>query len=149
MSGDVHMLLNPGVPVYVAPDRRDGMLVAKTKGADCAVLDDAFQHRMAARVADLVLLSADSWRGTVHLLPVGPFREPLSSLARASLAIVTVKAADETRVDDVLDTIKRAVPSVPTAVVRLVLGELRRRPPCRRSTEKVARTERHRTGPDS
>ena len=62
----VHGLLNPGSRVIVSPDRRNGLVVAKTQGADCAVLDDAFQHRQAARVVDIVLVSADRWRGRSH-----------------------------------------------------------------------------------
>ena len=42
-----------------------------------AILDDAFQHRRAARDADLVLLSADRWASAPRLLPAGPWRESL------------------------------------------------------------------------
>ncbi len=35
---------------------------AKRTGCDVVVLDDAFQHRRASRVADVVLVSADGWR---------------------------------------------------------------------------------------
>ena len=90
----VHGLLNPGIPVVVSPDRAAGLIVARTRGADCAVLDDAFQHRRARRVADIVLLSADRWTGAARLLPAGPFREPLSSLRRADVVVITVKAAE-------------------------------------------------------
>ncbi|HYW48968.1 MAG TPA: tetraacyldisaccharide 4'-kinase, partial [Gemmatimonadaceae bacterium] len=72
---------------------------AARAGADVAILDDAFQHRRAARIADVVLLSADRWTGDVRLLPGGPFREPLSSLRRASLVVVTVKAASRERIE--------------------------------------------------
>lgn len=121
----VHMLLNPGVPVFVAPDRLDGMLVARTRGADCAVLDDAFQHRQAPRVCDLVLVSADRWHGAARLLPAGPFREPLASLRRADAAVITVKAADLSRVEALAREIERAAPETPIVVVRFALGDLR------------------------
>jgi tetraacyldisaccharide 4'-kinase len=114
--------LNPGVPVVVAPDRVAGMLVASTKGADCAVLDDAFQHRRASRLADFVLVSADRWTGRTDLLPAGPFREPLSSLRRADAIIITVKAADAERIGEVAAAVRRAAPDVAQVLLRLVPG---------------------------
>lgn len=120
----VHGVLNPGVSVINSPDRVAGILVARTRGADCVVLDDAFQHRRAARVADVVLVSADSWTGAVRLLPAGPFREPLASLRRAHVVVVTVKAATSARIDDVVVAVRRAAPGVPIAVARLVPGRL-------------------------
>ncbi len=121
----VHGLLNPGAAVVVSPDRTDGMVVARTKGADCVVLDDAFQHRQAARVVDVVLLSADRWTGTARLLPAGPFREPLRSLRRAQLVVITVKAAQREQVAALQRAIEAAAPDVPVAVIRLTPGELR------------------------
>ncbi len=121
----VHALLNPGVPVVVAPDRVAGLIVARTKDADCAVLDDAFQHRRARRVSDLVLLSADRWTGATRLLPSGPFREPLSSLRRAHVVIITVKAASAALVAAVSSAVRTAAPDVPQAILRLVPGPLR------------------------
>ncbi|MBL0172369.1 MAG: tetraacyldisaccharide 4'-kinase [Gemmatimonadaceae bacterium] len=121
----VHGVLNPNVPVIVSPDRGAGMLVARTRGADCAVLDDAFQHRRASRIGDLVLVSADRWAGAARLLPAGPFREPLSALRRAHVVVITVKAAASARVDDVMAAVRAAAPNVPMAVVRLQPGPLR------------------------
>ncbi len=94
----VHRLLNPDVPVFVGADRVTQVQRAAAAGADLAILDDAFQHRKAHRVADVVLVSADRWTGDVRLLPAGPFREPLRALRRATLVIVTVKAALDDRV---------------------------------------------------
>lgn len=121
----VHALLNPGVPVVVSPDRTAGNVTARTRGADCVVLDDAFQHRRAPREADLVLVSADSWRGRDRLLPAGPFREPLGALRRASVAVLTVKAAGPGQVEALEAAVAAAAPEVPRAVLRLVPGELR------------------------
>ncbi len=120
----VHEQLAPGMPVVAAADRTAGVRRARALGADCAVLDDAFQHRRVARVADLVLLSADRWTGRVRLLPAGPWREPLGSLARADAAVVTRKAAADTAVDAVIGAVSRAVPRLAVAVVALRLGEV-------------------------
>jgi tetraacyldisaccharide 4'-kinase len=121
----VHGLLNRGVPVIVAPNRAEGLLVARTRGADCAVLDDAFQHRQVSRIVDVVLLSADRWMGSAHMLPAGPFREPLTALRRAHLVMVTVKAATDARVREALAAVRAAAPEVPCAIVRLVPGSIR------------------------
>jgi len=121
----VHGLLTPGVPVVVAPERSVGLVTARSKHCDCAVLDDAFQHRQVARAQDVVLVSADAWQEPVRLLPSGPYREPLESLNRATVAVITVKAASADTVQAVRAAIRRAAPSVPIAELRLAPGGLR------------------------
>lgn len=115
----VHRALNVGVPVIVAADRVAGAVRARADGADVLVLDDAFQHRRAKRDVDLVLLSADAARRPKHLLPAGGWREPLSALRRASMVLVTRKAASDEMVRQTLAEVHRAAPSVATGVVRL------------------------------
>jgi tetraacyldisaccharide 4'-kinase len=121
----VHERLNPDVPVVVSPDRVRGAERASTLGADIVVLDDAFQHRRAARNADLVLLSADRWTSAPRLLPAGPWREPLSALRRASLVLVTRKAASPATASAVADTVRHRFAGIPVGVVALTLQELR------------------------
>jgi len=120
----VHSLLNPGVPVIVAKDRLMGIAQASASGANCVVLDDAFQHRRASRRADVVLMSADRWNGVARLLPSGPFREPLSALRRATTVAITAKAASLEQIDVVERAILAAAPDSEICVVRLVLGPL-------------------------
>ncbi len=119
-----HALVSPGVPVVVNAERTTGIAEAAGQGADVAVLDDAFQHRQADRVVDLVLLSADMWTGDVRLLPAGPWREPLSSLARASVVVITVKVADDAQVDAVRRAAASAAPGVPVAIVAIEADKL-------------------------
>lgn len=121
----VHERLNPEVPVVVSGDRVRGTERAATLGADIVVLDDAFQHRRAARNADLVLLSADRWTSAPRLLPAGPWREPLSALRRASMVLVTRKAASPATASAVADTIRHRFPGIPVGVAALTLQELR------------------------
>ena len=121
----VHERLNPDVPVVVSPDRVRGAERASTLGADIVVLDDAFQHRRAARNADLVLLSADRWVSSPRLLPSGPWREGLSALRRASMVLVTRKAASPAAASAVADTIRHRFPGIPVGVAALKLQELR------------------------
>jgi tetraacyldisaccharide 4'-kinase len=122
----VHRTLNPDVPVVVSPDRVAGCIQARDLGCDVAVLDDAFQHRQASRVADIVVISADRWRGRQrHLLPAGPWRERLSAAGRASLAIVTRKAASLDQAMLVIDALRGAATAIPTAIAHLDPGTLR------------------------
>jgi tetraacyldisaccharide 4'-kinase len=120
----VHKSLNPEVEVVICRDRARGIREAVACGADVVVLDDAFQHRRAARDLDILLISADGWRGDTKLLPQGPWREPLSSARRASLVIVTAKTSGPGKVDTLRRAVAAAAPTVPQAVVRLKLGEL-------------------------
>src|SRR4051812_46970228 len=68
----VHERLNPGTTVVRDADRVRGSRTAHAIGADCVVLDDAFQHRRIARTADWVLVSAERVARTTHVLPAGP-----------------------------------------------------------------------------
>jgi tetraacyldisaccharide 4'-kinase len=121
----VHRTLNPEVPVIVSPDRLVGVEDAKHQGCDVVVLDDAFQHRRASRVADIVLVSADRWHEQRrHLLPAGPWRERLTAASRASLAVVTRKAASLDRAEAVGEVVRREA-RIPGAIVSLEPSELR------------------------
>ena len=121
----VHRTLNADVPVIVSADRVAGIAVAKQRGCDVVVLDDGFQHRRASRVADVVVLSADSWHPSrQHLLPAGPWRERLTALRRATVAVVTRKAATREAADAVARTIGSVAP-IPIAIIHLAPADLR------------------------
>ena len=114
----VHEALNPGVPVVVDADRVRGTRSALQAGADCVVLDDAFQHRRLQRTADWVLLSAERFDHTTHLLPAGPLREPQRAVARADVVVVTRKIAAARGAADVAARLEAAW-RVPAAVIHL------------------------------
>lgn len=120
----VHARINPNIPVIINADRVAGITEAALAGANVAVLDDAFQHRRAGRDVDVVLMSADQWNGSVRVLPAGPWREPLSGLRRASIAIVTRKSATDAKRDALVTAIRDAAPKVPQAVVSLTPSAL-------------------------
>lgn len=94
----LHATWNPEIPVHSAPDRLLGILRAAEAGATVALLDDGFQHRRAERDLDLVLLAVEQ-PFPPRLLPRGPFREPLSSLKRADLVLLTRKSATSEAAD--------------------------------------------------
>jgi tetraacyldisaccharide 4'-kinase len=89
----VHAVLNPDIPVIADADRVEGARKARAAGADCAILDDGFQHRRLARLADWVLVAAEQPPESARALPAGPWREPPSALRRATVVIVTRKIA--------------------------------------------------------
>jgi tetraacyldisaccharide 4'-kinase len=120
----VHRVLNPQIPVVVGADRAAAVIEAARQGADLAVLDDAFQHRRVQRMADIVLVSADRWTPDVRLLPAGPWREPLKALRRATLIIVTRKAASDRAVESVHERLSRVASDIPRMSVRLTPHEL-------------------------
>jgi tetraacyldisaccharide 4'-kinase len=121
----VHARLNPEIPVIIESRRAAGIARAAQIGATVAVLDDAFQHRAAEREIDIVLVAAEQLGGRLHMLPAGPWREPLSALNRASLVVITQKTATASRITMVRDAASRAAPAVPQAIVRFTLSELR------------------------
>lgn len=101
----VHATLNPALIVVTDADRVRGVEQARALGADCAILDDAFQHRRVGRTADWVLVSAEQWRPDLRSVPAGPLREPASSLGRADLLVVTRKSASRERAEEVAEAL--------------------------------------------
>ena len=83
-----------GVPVFIGRRRdRTGELACEQFGAQTVILDDGFQHRRLHRDCDIVLVHAEMPLDGWALLPRGPMREPLTSLKRAHIVILT--KADE------------------------------------------------------
>ena len=122
----VHARLNPDAAVVADADRVRAVRRAAERGATVVVLDDAFQHRRARRDADVVLVSADLWPTDARrALPAGPWREPLRGLRRATLVVVTRKAAPDAAVAAAVAGCAAAAPDVPIAVAHLVPGDLR------------------------
>lgn len=124
-EAQLHGLLTPGAIVIADADRVRGAKAAIARGADVLVLDDAMQHRRAGRDADVVLISADGSRRSRWPLPAGPWREPLRSLRRARIAVVTCKAASHADIEQTLADIRQAAPGVTVAVARLAPAGLR------------------------
>ncbi len=58
------------------------------------VLDDGFQHRSLYRDKDIVLIDAGDPFGNGMLLPFGRLREPVKSLSRADIIVLTKTGGD-------------------------------------------------------
>lgn len=102
-SGDEPSVLAralPAVPVVAAARRARAARRAEELQPAIALhlLDDGFSHVALDRALDVVLLDATDPDAGGALLPAGRLREPLSSLARADLLVVTkTEQADASR----------------------------------------------------
>lgn len=93
----------PDVPHVQDADRvAAARRAVEEMAAELILLDDGFQHRRLARELDIVLLDAtDPW-GCEHLFPRGMLREPIASLARAHVVVLS-------RADMIEPTERRAI----------------------------------------
>ncbi len=92
VESDEAMLLTrlcPKAEVIVDPDRVAGAARAVSRGVDVLLLDDGFQHRRLARDLDIVLVDATCAFGFGRGLPRGLLREPIWSLRRADVIVLT------------------------------------------------------------
>lgn len=105
----------PTTPVIVNRDRVAGAAAAcAAHGADCLVLDDGFQHRRLARDLDLLLISAIGPPNIGELLPAGRLREPLSSLRRADVLVITrCNQVDAEHVEAITARLRHYAPNPP------------------------------------
>ncbi len=90
--GDEPLLLSnrlPQVHVAVSRDRMSDIRALKKRGVQVVVADDAFQHRQLSRDVDVVLVDAACPFGNGRLVPGGILREPLNSLRRAHMVVIT------------------------------------------------------------
>jgi tetraacyldisaccharide 4'-kinase len=100
----------PGTVVIANPDRvrAAAMALEKSPEIDLFILDDAMQHRRAARDVEIVLISAVCPWGLGHVLPRGLLRESPAGLRRAD-AIVLTHAGEvgKQRLDEIQTTVRR------------------------------------------
>ncbi len=89
---EVHMLKDRfrGIPVLAGRNRiKTARYAQKRYDVDTIILDDGFQHWRLSRDLDIVLIDAKFPFGNGSLLPRGILREPLSSLGRADVFVLT------------------------------------------------------------
>ena len=93
MSGDEPFLMAvklENIPVVVGRNRfKAGMSAIREFNPDVIILDDAFQHRQLLRDINIVLIDSACPFGNMHLLPRGILREPVSSVGRGDIFILT------------------------------------------------------------
>lgn len=80
----------PEIDFLNGRSRHDQVQIAVGQlGTEVAILDDGFQHRQLYRDLDFVLIDATNPFGYGRLLPAGLLREPLASLKRADVIVLT------------------------------------------------------------
>ncbi|QQE13659.1 tetraacyldisaccharide 4'-kinase [Planctomycetota bacterium] len=80
------------------------------------LLDDAYQHRQAARDLNLVLIDATQPFGYNHVLPRGLLREPIKNLKRADAIILTrADQVENEQLQSIINTISEAAGTPPIA----------------------------------
>jgi tetraacyldisaccharide 4'-kinase len=101
-AGDEPLLMAErlnGVPVVKGHDRYEAGLYALAhidhEGEVLFILDDGFQHWRLHRDKDIVLIDALNPFGKRVLLPFGRLREPLGSLDRADIIVLSRTYGDE------------------------------------------------------
>lgn len=85
----LHERLGDTVATGVGANRFAKGRELESRGVECFILDDGFQHLQLARDVDIVLLDATNPFGGGHLLPAGRLREPISALRRADIVVIT------------------------------------------------------------
>jgi tetraacyldisaccharide 4'-kinase len=73
----------------VGPDRYAQGRQLEAKGVDIFLLDDGFQHLPLFRDVNILLMDATQPIGRESMLPAGNLREPVSSMDRADLLVIT------------------------------------------------------------
>ncbi|MFH1478938.1 MAG: tetraacyldisaccharide 4'-kinase [Candidatus Omnitrophota bacterium] len=116
--------LIPDVPVGVGKDRiKEGKRLLTHSSIDTFVLDDGFQHRRIDRDLDIVCIDSLDPFGNDLLIPAGSMREPLMSLSRGDIFLITKVdlCASKKRSDDLVKKLKSINPKaiIAKAVYRL------------------------------
>jgi len=132
----------PTAQIVINADRVEGAKKAIAEGSiDVLIMDDGFQHRRLARDIDIIAVDATCPFGFQRLLPAGLLREPVKSIMRADMLIITRSdQVDDAAMAEIEETIKKIAPQVPFAKSiccylgaiamkghRLTMNELRRR----------------------
>jgi tetraacyldisaccharide 4'-kinase len=128
LSGDEAAVLAqalPDVPIVAAARRAEAAERAESlfPAVTLHLLDDGFSHVALSREVDVVLLDATDPAARGALLPAGRLREPLSSLGRADVVVVTkVEQADP---GPALELARRHAPGAPLYRAETVVEAIR------------------------
>ncbi|MGB2629729.1 MAG: tetraacyldisaccharide 4'-kinase, partial [Candidatus Omnitrophota bacterium] len=92
-------------------DRVASALAAARDGRDILVLDDGFQHRRIGRDLSIVMLDSGSVFGDGYLFPRGILREPVSSLKRADILVLSkIDKMDDKGKNDIIRKLQNSFP---------------------------------------
>lgn len=92
MGDEPYMLTKKlgGIPVLVGPDRiKSARLAIESYGVDTVILDDGFQQWRIKKDLEILAVNSGLPFGNLNCIPRGILREPLSSLGRADVFVLT------------------------------------------------------------
>lgn len=102
------------IPIVVGKNR---YLAGRTSldqfHSDIIILDDGYQHRQLARDIDILTIDVTQPYGTGALLPIGTLREPISSIQRADIILLTRTDVPNIQIDDLKNELQKLVPNTP------------------------------------
>jgi tetraacyldisaccharide 4'-kinase len=102
-----------GVPIIVAKNRcHSGNYAVEKHDAQFLILDDGFQHLRLFRDLDIVVIDSVNPFGNGRLLPAGPLREPIASLRRADVFVLT-KTDQVSNTGALIEILRRYNPEAP------------------------------------
>lgn len=88
--GDEPLMMARDVPVTVARDRLDGVVLAKSQGATVILMDDGFQNPSLLKDASLIVIDSERGIGNGKVFPAGPLRAPLKAQLARTDALVLI-----------------------------------------------------------
>lgn len=100
------------------------VLLDRFPSTDILLLDDGFQHARLRRDVDVVVIDGLDPFGGRELVPLGRLREPLSSLQRASVFVVT-RAESDLRFRTISEQLRAYNGMAPVFRTRLIAGNWR------------------------
>ncbi len=101
------------VPVMVGKNRAvSGKRAIERYGSEILLLDDGFQHLKVFRDLDIVVIDSADPFGNGRLLPAGILREPMNSLRRADVFVLT-KTDQTSDTDELIRILKAHNPRAP------------------------------------
>jgi len=119
---DEHRMLKdalPDIPVLVGRDRVKNAFKEVVRETDVLVLDDGYQHRRLERDLNILLLDCPNPFGNGHLCPRGILREPVSSIRRADMIVLTkADRMEESDRENIVQKINGLAPGVPVIISR-------------------------------
>lgn len=102
------------IPIIVGKRRfLTGEAAIREFNSDVVILDDGFQHRQLARDLDILTIDGTQPYGTGSLLPIGTLREPISSINRADIIILTRTDTADINIKQLKAELNQLAPNTP------------------------------------
>ena len=98
------------INICIGRDKIKSARQLEKEKCDIAVLDDGFQHWRLIRDLDIVTIDTSSSIFSQKLLPLGRLREPLSSLKRADIFVLTKTDLSEDNTGSTKEELKKINP---------------------------------------